>query len=317
MTVILEERDVQRLLDRSKSVAVIERAYRSAASGAADVSHPAALSLRGGKASGTVFKLKAAVLDDFGVAGLRIVGDVADPPGGGHSYIYLADAVTTAPLGLVAEVALHRVRTAVTGLVACRALRPAQATAVALVGTGRIAEEVVRCIEFALPDLPIIVASRTASRAQEAARRWAPLTPNAISAAPSIKDALARAGIVITITDAEETLFTAADLKPDALLCAMGGEHEFERDVLDAARSFIVDEIDFVCTAGSGAHWIKSGQIARPALEARVEATIGEVLLGRKAAPADGLTLAIIQGMAVCDLALAKFVLDRAAVEKE
>lgn len=317
MTIILEEAEVLRFLDRAQSVAVVERAYRSAASGAADVSHPAALSLRGARASGTAFKMKAAVLDDFGVAGLRIVGDVSDPPGGGHSYVYLADAVTAAPLALVAEIGLHRVRTAVTGLVACRALRPRHAAAIALVGTGRIAEEVVRSIEFVLPDLPVIVASRDAARAQEAARRWAQLSPNAVSAAPSIREALAQAEIVITITDADETLFAAADLKPGALLCAMGGRHEFERDVLDAARGFAVDEIDFVCTVGSAAHWIKTGQITRPALEARVDASIGDVLLGRKAMPAGGPTLAIIQGMAVCDLALAKFVFDRAAAEKE
>lgn len=317
MAIILEEPDVRRLLDRAAAVGIVERAYRAAAGGGADVSHPSALSLRGRSGSGTMFKVKGAVLDEFGVAGFRLIGDVADPPGGGRSYLYLADAATAAPLGLVAEKGLHRVRTAVTGLVTCRALAPPKAATLALVGTGRIAEEVVRCIEHVLPGMTLIVASRDPSRAEAAVERWKTLTPNPILAATSIVAALAQAEIVITISDADETLFTARDLTPGTLVCAMGGRHEFERDVLDAAELFIVDEIDFVCTAGSGAHWLSSGQITRPALAARVDATIGEILAGRKQFSTAGTILAIIQGMAVCDLALAKFVYDRATAEKE
>jgi ornithine cyclodeaminase/alanine dehydrogenase-like protein (mu-crystallin family) len=51
-------------------------------------------------------------------------------------------------------------------------------------------------------------------------------------------------------------------------------------------------------------------------LEKRVNATIGDVLLGRKSVENDGVVLTIIQGMAVCDVALAKLAFDRKTAAK-
>ncbi|MGO8909520.1 MAG: hypothetical protein ACLQDM_09395 [Bradyrhizobium sp.] len=298
------------MIDRAGAIEIIERSYREAASGAADVSHPSALGLRGRSGSGVEFKVKGAVLDRLGVAGLRVIGDGKHLPGGARAYVYLLDAITATPLGLVAETALHRVRTAVTGLVACRALAPAGFEAIALIGTGRIAEEFVRCAGFVFPGKLIFVASRDQARARDASVRWQSLTKNPLRPATSIKDALARSQIAVTLTDAAETLFAASDLKPPMLICGMGGQHEFDSDVLEASEAFVVDELDFVCTVGSGAHWIKSGQLTRERIAARLDATIGEVLNGRKQIVTRGIVLVIIQGMAVCDLALAKAVFD-------
>jgi len=72
-----------------------------------------------------------------------------------------------------------------------------------------------------------------------------------------------------------------------------------------------------VCSAGNGSHWLKSGQITRAALESKVDATIGEILLGRRQIQTTGVVLAIIQGMAVCDIALATAVYNRAAAKKD
>ena len=313
MAKIIEEDEAQRLVTRDEAFGIIEAAYRAAAEGGADVSHPSAMHLRGRQDSGTLYKVKGAVLDALGIAGFRMIADVTPKNGGGSGYIYLMDAVSGAFLGLVSEIWLHRLRTAVTGLVACRALLPAKPRAVALIGTGRIAEEFVRCAPLIFPNLVITVASRDAERAASAVKRWQSVTTSQLTAAKSIAGAVAEAPVVITLSDAAERLFTAKDLQPGALLCAMGGQHEFEHDVLEAAAAFVVDEIDFVCTIGSAAHWIKTRQTSREAIEARVDATIGEILLGRKTMPANGITLAIVQGMAICDLALAKAALDRAA----
>jgi ornithine cyclodeaminase/alanine dehydrogenase-like protein (mu-crystallin family) len=158
--------------------------------------------------------------------------------------------------------------------------------------------------------MEIVMASRSPERAKASAEAWRALTPLPLSAAP-IREALSQADVVVTLSDAAEVLFKAEDLQPHALVCAMGGRFEFDRDVLDWADTFIVDELDFVCTLGSAAHWIRSGQLMRADLEKRLDATIGELLSGKKTV-APGPTLAIIQGMAICDLAIAKTVLDRA-----
>jgi ornithine cyclodeaminase len=95
----------------------------------------------------------------------------------------------------------------------------------------------------------------------------------------------------------------------------MGGGYEFDRDILDASTIFVVDEMDFVCAAGTASRWIKTGQLSRAHLTQRLDATIGDVLSGRKAV-GRGRILAIIQGMAICDLAIAATVLDRAAARR-
>ncbi len=309
MVCVIDEAEVRALIDWNDAIGKVERAYRAAAEGGAAVSQPASMHLHG--AAGTSFKVKGAVLAYDDVAGFRLIGDTTGENAGGSSYVYLVGARTATPFALVSESWLHRLRTAVTGLVACRALAPATVSAIALVGTGRIAEEFVRIAHKGFPHIPIIIASRTKGRADEAVRTWQSMTPNPLAAADSIPEGISSGDVVVTLSDADARLFSAKDIRPTALVCAMGGRHEFDRDVLDASAAFIVDEFDFVCTAGNGAHWISSGQITRQELERRVDATIGEVLVGRKPIGRNGMTLAIIQGMAICDVALAKLAYDR------
>lgn len=308
MISIIEDENVQTLIDRHEAIELIERTYRAAALGAAAVSSPAAMSLKGTAGSGTSFKIKGALLERSSVAGFRCIGDAEE---GGSSYVFLFDAKRATARALVSENWLHRLRTAVTGLVTCRALAPKKVERLALIGTGRIAEEFIRIVHFAFPEVPIVLASRSPGRAREAADRWSGLTRNRLYTAQNVPEAVASSDIIVTLSDADEQLFSAKDIKSRALVCAMGGRHEFEADVLQAASHLVVDEIDFVCTAGNGAHWIKSGQITRPVLEGRVDASIGEVLAGQKEIKSDGLVLAIIQGMAICDVALAQLAFER------
>lgn len=306
---IIEDRDVQALVDRNDALDVIERTYRATATGQAWVSQPAAMSLKGPPAAGSSFKIKGALIESLGVAGFRCIGDGRNSDGG--SYVFLFEAGAAVPTALVAEKWLHRVRTAVTGLVTCRALAPPAPKRLALIGTGRIAEEFVRIVDLAFPGLPIVLASRSPERAAQTAESWKTLTGNPIEAATTMAEALSESDIVVTVSDAQERLFTANNLKSRGLVCAMGGRHEFDADVLQAASHLVVDEMDFVCTAGNGAHWIQSHQMTRAELEDSADATIGEVLAGKKTIISEGIVLAIIQGMAVCDVALAQLAFDR------
>jgi ornithine cyclodeaminase/alanine dehydrogenase-like protein (mu-crystallin family) len=308
---VIEDDEVRALIDRAEVMDLVAGAYRAAAQGQADVSQPSALLLRGRSGTDTQFKIKGAILDGREVAGIRIVADGARTMDGASAWLHLADATTGRPLALVAETWLHRLRTATSALLACRALWPGNGRTLALVGTGRIAEEVIRCCGQALPQVEIVLASRSTERARAAAERWQPLTELPLSAAP-MREALARADAVVTLTDAAERLFRASDLRADALVCAMGGGYEIDSDALHKAAVFVVDEMDFVCAIGSAAHWIETGQVTRAELEQRLDATLGELLAGKRTVARGRPTLAIIQGMAICDLAIAKVALDRA-----
>jgi ornithine cyclodeaminase/alanine dehydrogenase-like protein (mu-crystallin family) len=313
---ILEDSELRLIVDRREAIDVIERAYREAAIGTARVSQPSAMLLKGSPQTGTSFKIKGAILEDQDVAGFRCVGDLRDGADGA-SYVVLFKAGEARLKALVAEKWLHRLRTAATGLVTCRALCPSGAKRIALIGTGQIAEEFVKIVDFALPGLEVVIASRTAARAADVARAWQSFTTNGLSAAPSIPDAVRGADIVVTLSDANERLFSASDLKFRSLVCAMGGRHEFDADVLQSAAHLVVDEMDWVCTVGNGAQWIGSGQITRAELERRVSGTIGEILAGQKVITKDGIVLAIVQGIAICDVALAQRAFENAVAQTQ
>jgi ornithine cyclodeaminase/alanine dehydrogenase-like protein (mu-crystallin family) len=316
MIKIIENQLVQTLVNRADAFEVIQQCYRDVAAGRASVSQPSAMTLASVAGAQATFKTKGAILDNLNVAGFRLVADSNVLLGDGTSYVYLMSLDSAAPIAFIGENWLHRLRTASSALVACRKLAAPTASTLALIGTGRIAEEFVRIVDSQFPGLHIILCSRSAERAHSAAQRWSALTSNTVGAANSIPEAVAAADIVVTLSDADERLFKATDLKPGALVCSLGGQHEFDVDVLEAADQFIVDEIDFVCHAGNGAHWIESGQITRERLEQRVDATLGELLSSNQPSTGNGIVLAIVQGMAVCDIALAKLAYDR-AIERD
>lgn len=316
---IISGEEAQSILEVESALSLIRDVYRMAAAGRADVSHPAAMHMRGALDTGTTFKIKGAVLDDLGVAGFRLIGDADERHGDGAAYCYLIDPRNAVPFALVDEGWLHRVRTALTGLVTVAALAPETPRRLALVGTGRIALEFVRHLHAVLPGVQLVLASRNGERAVKAARDWAHLTSRPVDAAPSVAEAVRSADIVVTLSDADATLFEAEDLKPGTLVCAMGGRREFGRAVLDRASRFVVDEIDFVCTAGNVAAWIREGSITRDEVEAAVDGTIGDVLArtGREPVPAGDIWLAVIQGMAACDIGLAKWCFDKLSVGED
>lgn len=310
---VVTEDEIKRVFDLDGALALTREIYAMGARGAADVSRPAAMGLRGARGTEGRFKVKGAVLDELSVAGFRLIGDADPAHGRDHAYCYLVDARTMEPLALVEEEWLHGVRTALTGVVAVEALAPADAADIAIVGTGRIARHLASFLATTRPQARMTLASRSPERAAAAAARWSEAFGTPFDAAASVPEAVRAARVVVTISDADERLFAADDLRPGTLVCAMGGRREFDRDVLDRADRLIVDEIDFVCAAGNVASWIASGATSRAEVEGALDATIGQVIADRGSLPtgADEICLAVIQGMAACDIGLAKWVLDR------
>jgi alanine dehydrogenase len=104
-------------------------------------------------------------------------------------------------------------------------------------------------------------------------------------------------------------------LEPGSFLCSMGETEEVDIAVLDDVDRFIVDEFEYATLLGDISIWLKHGRIGCDALKARVHANIGEIVAGTKpgrSVPGERI-LAIVQGMAICDLALAHEALRQAA----
>ena len=310
---ILNESEVRALAedDLEGGFEACEAAFRYFGEVRDVLSHPSSAFMSLPRDKPAACRLKGAHLASMGVAGARL----ATP---GYYYCWLTDFDGGQPIALVAEDWLHRRRTATTGALAARWLGGPGARTAALIGAGKIGREFVRTLTHALPLEELRIASGSGDSAKALVKDFgATLDQTRLTAASSIEQTVRGADIVVTITKAKEAFVQPGWLEEGAVLLSMGGVPEVAFGVLAEIDRLIVDDIDYALAQGDLHTWVKSGAITKEALLARIDADIGEVAIGAKPGRRDAREriLAVIQGMAVCDLAMAKMVLDRAEAE--
>ncbi|MBI4182362.1 MAG: ornithine cyclodeaminase family protein [Proteobacteria bacterium] len=313
---IVGEAEVRSLTTVADALAIVEETYREfGRTGSQGLSDPPSLFAGSKRPGHAAFKVKGATLAGVGVTGLRLIADA--PPGeGGRTYdfCYVLDDRTGEPLGLVEETWLHALRTALTGVVAAKALARPDSRIAAVIGAGKIAAELFPALTqtFRLAEV------RVAARRRESARAFAlghgAATGVPFRAAADAAEAIAGADIVITLTTADQPFVKPGMLKAGAFLCSMGEGEEVDHAVLDEVDRFVVDDFEYATRLGDIAAWIRKGRAPREALAARVDSEIGAICAGRAPGRQDPgeRIYAVIQGMAICDLALANWVLGRA-----
>ncbi len=303
---ILREGEAEGLVTSQEALAAVEAAWRDYGLRRKVLSKPSSMSMSSGD---TVFKVKGAVLPGEGIAGFRLVADSRDADGETtRDWFWLTDPTGGRPLALVEAYWLHCVRTAATGAVAARLLTRPDARRAAIVGAGRIASHLVPALAAALPGLAEV---RIASRRADAVRRFCSQLPDnlpfAVQPAEGVHAACRDADLVLTITNATSPVLKSTDLAQGATVIGLG-DTELAADVLTGwADRFFVDDLEFACVTGSAAGWIASGAVNASDLAARLDADVGELAIGQKAGRRgpEERVLAIVQGMAVGDLALA------------
>ncbi len=310
---ILRQDEARGLVTPAQALAATETAWRDYGTARRVLSTPSSQSLAG---QGCVFKVKGAVLPGQGIAGFRLVADATDAAGREvtQDWFWLADPATGRPIALIEAFWLHLLRTAATGALAARLLAAPGTRIATLVGAGRIAAEMLAPLREALPGLAEIrVTARSADTAARFVAAHIAAEP-ALRAMPDVASAVAGAGLVLTMTSATAPFLAARHLARGATLIGLG-DLELEPDVLTGwAGRFIIDDLAFATVAGSVSHWIKAGTLSQDTIAARCDADVGEVAAGLKPGrrnPAENI-LAIVQGMAVADLALAGLAHDRA-----
>jgi len=296
------------LVSTQDAIAIVRGAYEEYGRGGEVLSRPSAMQLKPA-ASPFAFKLKGGFSASEGVAGFRLAGF---GPAGLVSHCIVLDAETGLPLGLVDETWLHRLRTAASSALAARWLARSDARVLAIVGAGQIATEIPAAFAHLFQLDEIRITSRSLASAQALARHCETFAATTITA--SIDDAVVGADIVVSVTSATEPLLHGRHFVPGITVIGLGGNAEIDRSALDVVDTLIVDDLEFAMEAGSIAGWLRSGESAER-IAARVDAHIGEIAAGTKAArrSAEGMILAIVQGMAHCDVALAAFALRKAA----
>lgn len=305
---------VRSLIDVDLAMRTIEQIYTDYGRERSVLSDPPALLLPAAAPGQAAFKVKGARLPTLGVAGFRMIADRETEAGEETiDYCWVADAATGRPIGLVDETSLHRLRTALTGIVAAKWLARPDSRVATIIGAGKIADELPGplCRTFGLHEV------RVAARSMESARAFAGRHAATADIRPftDIDEATKGADIVISISSSEVPVLRSSHVTAGAFVCGMGGGAEIAADVLDRADRFVVDDLDYALTIGSVRGWVEQG-VSRDAITRRMDADIGEIASGAKPGrmrDAD-IVVAIIQGMACCDVALAHLVLTRAGL---
>jgi ornithine cyclodeaminase len=116
---------------------------------------------------------------------------------------------------------------------------------------------------------------------------------------------------VLTITKADRAFVRGEWLQPNAVALSMGGVPEFDFETWNRSQHFILDDLGYALKQGDLHHWVRSNGLTIDQIEAKLTGLIGEVALRPDdyCSACQGLTLAVIQGMAVCDVAMASLAL--------
>ncbi|ADJ43294.1 ornithine cyclodeaminase [Amycolatopsis mediterranei S699] len=203
-------------------------------------------------------------------------------------------------------------RTGAVSGVATDLLAPAEASSLALLGTGAQAADQVRAVAAVRPMRRVTVFGRDLSRAEALAGRLSAEFPSvAIRVASSAPDAVSDAEIVCCATSSSTPLFAVDDLPDRVHVNAIGSYlpsmRELPAELLATAGCVVVDQVDAALEeAGEVIHAVESGVLDRGDL---IE--LGAAL--RTPPVVSGRTVFKSVGLAVQDWAVARLLGDAAS----
>jgi alanine dehydrogenase len=236
-------------------------------------------------------------------------------PGDVDMWITLFSGETGRMLGVLHGKALSLWKTGATAAVAARHLARADASRVALIGTGRYAQAQLKCVAAVRTLTHVSCYSRDAARLREFVAWAAAALPHVqVIAAASARAAVERADIVVTITTSPTPVVEGAWLQPGTHCSAMG-QHAATTRELDSAA---IIKARVVVDAREQA-FVEKGEIMIPLAAGEIElshvvAELGEVVAGRVTgrAAADDITVFCSGGTALEYMGMCNQLLDRA-----
>jgi ornithine cyclodeaminase len=320
---ILSRADVERLLPMDACIDLMARALEATARGGAVLPLRSMVGVPDGRG---MIGVMPGYLDEPRGFGLKVVSIFPGNHGlGNHGtaldshqgVVLLFDPEVGSPLAVIDASSVTAIRTAAVSGVATRALAREDAADLAILGAGVQAATHLAAMMNVRP----IAAGRVRvwSRDPGRARRFAEVEGRrhglAIEVAASARAAVEGASVVCTTTAAREPILEGAWLAPGTHINAVGACFASAREldtaavararlVVDRRESALAEAGDFLIAKREGA--IGDDHIA---------GELGEVLLGRVAGrrSPDEVTLFESLGIAVEDLAAARYLLDRAA----
>jgi ornithine cyclodeaminase len=221
------------------------------------------------------------------------------------------------PVALIDAAEVTAIRTAAVSAVATDLLAAPGAGDLAILGSGEQAASHLEAMLCVREVRRVRVWSRTTAHAEAFARREGERLGLEIETAPNVRDAVAGADLVCTTTGAPEPILQGAWLSPGAHVNAVGSSiphtAEIDAELLLGARFFV----DFRPSAEAEAGEYLRARAAGLIGQDHIAGEIGELAAGLvqgRGSPQE-ITLFKSLGVSAEDLAVARFLLDRAQVE--
>jgi len=299
---VLREADVRAALPMAACIDAVEGAFVAYSNGEAEL--PSVIHLDVPEARGEIH-VKAGHIHGAPAYAVKVASGfyAADPPAI-DGLVVVFDAATGAPVAFLLDGGyVTDTRTGAAGGVAARWLAPEHATVVGVVGTGIQARRQVEALRCVRDVTEVRVWGRDADRASAAASDVGGVI------APTVREAVDAADMVITCTASTEPLVRAEWIAPGTHITAVGsdgaGKQELDPELLRRADVLVVDSLDQCRRLGELQHAL---DVADRAVE------LGTVCAGTSPGRTSStqLTVCDLTGVGVQDVAAANAVLANA-----
>ncbi|CAN0318285.1 unnamed protein product, partial [Phaeothamnion confervicola] len=223
----ITESEVHQLLQPRPLTDALEAAFLQQAQGKA-VLRPRDRAILGKNVQHTLSAISA----EWGVSAIK---SYLTGPGGAGFVTLLFSLATSRLLATIEADRLGQLRTGCATALAVRHLA-AGAQKLALFGTGTVATGQLEALQAELGEslVEVVVFSRKEESRRAFAEKMSSLLGRAVGTAESPAACLRGANLVVTATSSKEPLFEAGDLGPGGVLCAVGNNWAYKREIDEA-----------------------------------------------------------------------------------
>jgi ornithine cyclodeaminase len=316
---LLREPEIRALLDPAGCLQAVETAFSAYARGEAEL--PTVINLEVTQHRGEVH-VKAGYLLNGPYYTVKIASGFLDNPQLGlpssDGTVLVFDARTGALAALLLDNGyITDLRTGVAGAISAKHLARARAETIAVVGSGAQARCQIRSLALVREFREVRIWGRDRGKAVaciEDLARDGLASDRRLVLASSVREAVEKADIVITVTASREPLVRADWIARGALVIAVGSDgpdkHELDVDLLARADRIVADSLPQCLLLGEIHHAVEEGVISRD----KVTSELGQITAGWKPGRTsdDEIILCDLTGVGVQDVAAASLVLERA-----
>jgi ornithine cyclodeaminase len=221
------------------------------------------------------------------------------------------------PMAIMDAGLLTAIRTAAASAVASRILARADASVLAIIGTGEQAQHHIEAICAVRPIAKVRIAGRTAERGKVFADKMAEKYPQLdIQAAQNIRDAVLDADIVCTVTSARDTVLCGDWIRQGTHVNAVGASvpslREIDENLLVKSGLFVDYRPSALAQARDIIEALANGVITKDHILGEIGEVLNGSVTGRK--DAEQVTLYRSMGIAAQDLVCAYHVAEQAKI---